>query len=339
MSEISILLIVIRCFTFVHLRASAAHEVERNRARQVLARENIHRDVLSVFYQSQESRKVPPVNIVKDPKFVDDEELPPRKEKIPELSGEIPTLLGIAGMKQVHHDYFHIFALRGLHAFSGPAKEEFISDCLRDVVHWLGHNTQTTIAQRRDFCEMFWKEENIGADFSEEIKHVKTQGPCIDDEQKMDFADSIKRDGRRPCNEAPVSGKTFAAGGHETAPGETTHARGYGHDADGGAIIERKIEELNRAVPQGGSAAHSQGSRDDAVSSASDSDTTSHLAHGESKMSYPEEGRKAKFVPITGWRGDTDSKSPFRIAGWRSCAQHLLQPIAVFGLLVLNLHF
>jgi hypothetical protein len=342
----SVLLVAIQWFTFLHPCTCVRNQVPATTAQQVMpireSKDTTAQQVMPIR-ESKESRNgiqaqrkkhvSRDIKIVGQPQFEEDR--------------EIPNLIGAAGLKQLRFDYLSIFTERGMQAFSGPGKDEFLADCMRDVMHWLGHNTKTTPLQRMEFCEKFWKTQNGGAaDFADEIKHMEADGPCSDGSTQVDSED-------RPCKEPPTSGteseRAFSSGGDHGHSSGGDHGqageRGQGNegvqpvdtiDSDHGydnsdAAIAERIREINRAVPsEGSTAVHSGGRTDNGVVAVGDSDASGHWSHGESERTYPEARGS----------GGTESKANFRPIGWKSGTCRVMQPpLVVLVLAVANLHF
>merc|ERR1719316_6650 len=300
MAEISILLIAIQCFAFVHPCACGVQETDRSVAWTPVAREPSHTSAQQSQAALRESQKkvfLPYKNthhIIMEPKFEEGIEMSAEEK-------DISTMLGMSGVKEystkgvfplvkkLHLDYMRLFTYGGLNAFSVPAKDEFIADCMRDVLHWIGTDTTTTSAQRMQFCEKFWQNQHAGADFSDEIKTM--EGPCSGGNKDTHT--------QKPCGESLAPGHAEGHAGDTTSPWSHGEAR--------------------------------QSAEGQSVSDVSDSDTTSHLSHGEGGQgSYPEvEGR----VKPPGGGHVADGKSQFRPTGWHSGAHTIIQSVAVFILL------
>jgi len=357
MAELCSLLIAFKCFALFHLCACARHEVHRSATQPTVVREPIHKDVTSairykaaVEHRKTFSARKSKDDIIKEPKFEEEEDI--SKEPADPILARLGTdpiskLLGTSGVKMLRIDYLHVFTHRGFDAFSGPAKDEFMADCMRDVMHWIGKDTKTTPVQRMQFCEKFWKIQNTGEDFSNEIKSMEgsdlsneiksAQGPCS--------GGSTVQGTKKPCTppdaQGPCSGGSNVQGtkkpcstpsAPETRSSQRTFAGGGPRHEDAGGRVS--VDQLNRAVPLEGHA-EEHGERDVSVSAVSDSDTTSHWSRGDAERdSYPEANGRVKPQGV-----GADAKSPFRPTGWHSGTQRLKQSVAVFVLLFAGLPF
>jgi len=395
MSEIRILHLAIQCFAFVHLCACSRTQVGRSaarqttaRARQATAREPMRRDTTSAdtgnlistdrqirdMYRrtdveivekhqlNSELRKLLSTELIQIKDVVSARKKPRTILKDPEFfEGDvISNLIGKAGLESIRVDYFQSFThTQG--GFTGPVKAEFVADCMRDVLHWIGEDTETTPEQRMKFCEKFWKKQHAETDFADEIKRM--QGPC--DNEGESTVQSVASEGNtRPCHESgaaygqasgEASTRTFGGGGgrvggrgggghgsHDVGGAGSYGGRGGGaHSSSGRSDTGRDVtvDQLNRALQsEGASVAEGRRGRDGSVSSVGDSDTTSHWAHGDKKEGVP--GSSYPEAKGTGnAKSGANSNSPFRPTGWKSDSKNCMMALGVLGMLVAEIDF
>lgn len=304
MAGINILLITIQCLAFVH-QCTCSQQLMSRSAADYLARE-FNRDRTSSHKHQVANEKSHPVvhhrrhrhlRIVRDPE-------------------QIFTIIPRQGINQLRNDYLHLFTNRGLRVFTGPAKEEFLQDCMRDVMHWIGKDTRTTPVQRMEFCQKFWKIQNSEADFADEIKHLPS--PCSEEHTShhSEVGENAERT-QRPCHESSVS-------------------RGdEGYDEGSGTRSSVSVEEAAAGKEvQVGSATITEGETEGQVTAVGDASNAVSASHGDTRRGeYPE--TNGGIAQDSG----PDSKSKFRPVEvkQRAGAQQMMQPFAVL-VLVAALH-